>query len=80
MNENGELVLLMRNKKESKSPNFYLDFGTTMKEYDLNILYSVVRSYISKTAGGLCLASELVSLSSGSQIERKIKESNTKLH
>jgi hypothetical protein len=45
LNENGEVALLMRNKKDSKNPEFYVDFGTTIKETDPNILYSVARSY-----------------------------------
>jgi hypothetical protein len=61
VNENGEVVLLMRNKKDSKNPNMYVDFGTTIKENDPNIFYSVAKSFISKTAG-LCLASELESV------------------
>lgn len=58
----GEIVLLMRSKKDSKNSHFYVDFGTTLKEYpgnrDTNIVFAAARSFISKT-GGLCLASEL---------------------
>lgn len=57
INENGELALLMRNKKDGKNPELYSDFGTTIKECmvsiyqcwligDPNIFYSVARSFI----------------------------------
>ena len=58
LNEDSEVVLLMRNKKGSKNPDFYVDFGTSYKESDPCILYSAARSYLKKT-GGLCLASEI---------------------
>lgn len=46
MNESGDIVLLMRNKKDSKNPNYYIGFGTTIKECDPNIFYSAARSFI----------------------------------
>jgi hypothetical protein len=63
----------MRNKKDSKIPHLYKDFGTTFKETDPNIFYSVARSYIQKTFG-LFLPSEIDNLESLSEVERKIKE------
>ena len=51
----------MRNKKDSKNSPYYTDFGTTLKEKDVNILYAAVRSYIHKSLG-LCLASGIENL------------------
>lgn len=61
LNEESEVVLLMRNKKQSKNPDYYMDFGTSYKENDPCILYSAARSYLKK-CGGLCLASEIQNL------------------
>jgi hypothetical protein len=75
LNENGEVALLLRNKKDSKNPDYYIDFGTTVKEADPNIFYSAARSYLQKT-GGLCLASELEVLNSTSEVEKRLKETS----
>lgn len=63
LDENGEVVLLMRNKKESKNPTSFIGFGTSIKECDPNIFYSAARSYIIKTFG-LCVPSEIENLNS----------------
>jgi hypothetical protein len=67
----------MRNKKDSKNPESYIGFGTSVKETDPNILYSVARSFYQKT-GGLCLASELEALTIPTEIEKRLKEFNQK--
>ena len=67
LNEDSEVVLLMRNKKGSKCPNLYLDFGTSHKDCDPCILYSAARSFLKK-CGGLCLASEIQYLDSTEEI------------
>ena len=77
MDESGEVVILMRNKKDSKIPLLYKDFGSTIKECDPNIFYTAARSYIVKSFG-MFLPSELESLNSSSEIEKKIKEFNFK--
>lgn len=77
LNENGEVALLMRNKKDSKNSEYYLDFGTTVKESDPNILYSAARSYLAKS-GGLCLASELEVVNSHSEVEKRLKDHSQK--
>jgi len=63
----------MRNKKDSKNAPFYTDFGGTIREQDGNIIYTAIRSYLNKTAH-LCLASELETLTSSTEIEKKMKE------
>ncbi len=73
LNDNGEVVLFMRNKKESKNPQSYTGFGTSIKECDPNIFYSAARSYIIKTFG-LCVPSELETLNNQQEIEKRIKE------
>ncbi len=78
LNENGEVVLLLRNKKDSKNAPYYVDFGSTYRENDGNIIYTAVRSYLNKTAGGLCLASELETLATPSELEKKLKEFTAK--
>jgi hypothetical protein len=77
LNENGEVVLLLRNKKDSKNPDFYTEFGTTVKENEPNIFYSAARSFLTKTAS-LFVASELESLNSATEVEKKLKESSHK--
>ena len=67
LNEDSEIVLLMRNKKGSKNPEYYVDFGTSYKENDPCILYSAARSYLKK-CGGLCLASEIENLDSPEEV------------
>lgn len=73
LNENGHVVLLLRTNKDSKTPNFYLNFGTTLKETDPNIFYSAARSYVTKTFG-LGVASESENMNIQSEIEKKIKD------
>ena len=46
--------MLLRNKKDSKNPDYYVDFGTSYKEGDPCILYSAARSFIKKSGGLLC--------------------------
>jgi hypothetical protein len=62
LSDMGEVVLLMRSKKDSKQAPYYVDFGTSLVEYpgnrDVNILFAAARSFLQKT-GGICLASEL---------------------
>lgn len=60
LNEQGGVVLLLCQKKDSKS-DYYLGFGTSVKEQDPNIYYSAARSFIKKTQG-LCVASEIDNL------------------
>lgn len=74
LSDNAELTLLLRNRKDSKNSPYYIDFGTTLKDKDANILFAACRSFISKTAGGLCLASELDTVNNYNELERKIKE------
>lgn len=64
----------MRNRKDSKNSPYYQDFGTTLKEKDANILFSACRSFLNKTAGGLCLANELEIVNNYAELERRIKE------
>lgn len=73
LNEDSEIVLLMRNKKGSKCPDLYTDFGTSFKDNDPCILYSAARSYLKK-CGGLCLASEIEFLDSTEEVQRILKE------
>ena len=77
LNENGEVVLLLRNKKDSKNAPYYVDFGSTYRENDGNIVYTAVRSYLNKTAG-LCLASELETLVSPPDLDKKLKDFTAK--
>ena len=58
LNEDSEIVLLMRNKKGTKNPDYYVDFGTSFKESDPCILYSAARGFLKK-CGGLCIQSEI---------------------
>jgi hypothetical protein len=67
----------MRNKKDSKCPHLYKDFGSILKDTDPNILYTVSRSFIVKTFG-LCMPSEIETLTSVSEIEKRIKEFSLK--
>jgi len=46
LDDTGEVVLLMRNKKDSKNSPFYTDFGSTLKESDYSIVYTAVKSYL----------------------------------
>ena len=62
LNENGEAVLLMRNKKDSKNSIYYTDFGSSLRDTDYSIVYTAAYSFLRKTAS-LCLASELETLS-----------------
>lgn len=73
LDEFGDIVILMRNKKDSKNSTYYVDFGTKIKENEPNILYSATRSFISKT-NGLILPSELETLSLPNEIEKRLKE------
>ena len=63
----------MRNKKDSKNQIFYTDFGASVHENDYSIMYTAARSFLNKTAH-LCLASELETLSSYAETEKKLKE------
>ena len=63
----------MRNSKDSKTSPYYSDFGTTVKEQDMTIVYAAIRSYLNKTAY-LCLPSEMEILNNHVEIEKKIKE------
>ena len=73
----GDIVLLMRNKKDSKTSPFYVDFGTTLDEYpgnkDVNIIFAAARSYLQKT-GGICLASELESMANSAELLKRISD------
>lgn len=73
LNEESEIVLLMRNKKMSKNPEFYVDFGTSYKESDPCILYSAAKAFIKK-CGGLCLASEIENLHDPEEVERILRD------
>ena len=73
LNEDSEVVLLMRNKKGGKNPNYYIDFGTSYKENDPCILYSAARSYLKK-CGGLCLSNEIEKLDNTEEVLRILKE------
>jgi hypothetical protein len=73
LNEESDVVVLMRNKKCSKNPDFYVDFGTSYKEGDPNILYSAAKSYIKKS-GGLLLRDEIQYLDNPEEVLRIIKE------
>ena len=73
LNEESNIVLLMRNKKMSKNPNFYVDFGTSYKESDPCIFYSACRSYIKKCAG-LCFGSNISILDQEEEVLKIIKE------
>lgn len=67
----GEIVLLMRSKKDSKNAPYYVDFGTTVDEYpankDVNIIFAAARSFLGKT-GGICLASELENMANSTEL------------
>ena len=73
LNEESDVVVLLRNKKGSKNPDYYVDFGTSYKEGDPCILYSAARSYIKK-CGGLCLENEIQHLDSPEEVMRILKE------
>lgn len=73
LNEDSEVVILMRNKKGGKNPNYYIDFGTSYKENDPSILYSAARSYLKK-CGGLCLGSEIEKLDNSDEVMKILKE------
>ena len=77
ISDNADIVLMFRSKKDSKNSPYYADFGTSIKEKDVNILFAVARSYIHKTAG-LCLASEVDCMSNYVEIEKKVREFNFK--
>ncbi|CDW71898.1 UNKNOWN [Stylonychia lemnae] len=77
LNDNGEVVLLMRNKKDSKNSPFYTDFGSSLKDSDYSIVYTAVKSYLTKTAC-LCVGSELENLSNYSEIEKRLREISSK--
>jgi hypothetical protein len=64
--------VLLRNKKDSKNPNYYVDFGTSYKEGDPCILYSAARSYIKK-CGGLLMENEIPFLDSQDEVLRILK-------
>jgi len=78
----GEVVFLMRNKKDSKNSPYYVGFGSTFSEYpackDVNILFSAARSYLDKT-GGVCLASELEIMANPAELNRRMQEYLAKL-
>jgi hypothetical protein len=63
----------MRNKKGSKNPNYYVDFGTSYKEGDPCILYSAAKSYLKK-CGGLCLETEIHYLDNPELVQKTLKE------
>ena len=77
LSDQGEVVLLMRNKRDSKNSPYYVDFGTTLKEYpaskDVNIVFSATRSFISKT-GGICLASELELMTNPTELSKRLQD------
>ena len=73
LNDDSQVVILMRNKKASKTPDFYSDFGTSYKENDPCILYSAARSYLKKS-GGLLLTSEIKHLDNPEKIQKILKE------
>ena len=74
LNEDSEVVLLVRNKKGSKTPEMYIDFGCSYKENDPCILYSAARSYLKKS-GGILLHSELKFVDEPEEVQRILKES-----
>ena len=73
LNEESDVVILMRNKKCSKNPDYYVDFGTSYKEGDPNILYSAAKSYVKK-CGGLLLANQIQYLDNPEEVSRILKE------
>ena len=77
LSDQGEVVVLMRSKKDSKNAPYYVDFGTTLKEYpgskDVNIVFAAARSFISKT-GGICLASELELMTNPTELAKRIND------
>ena len=78
LNDLGEVVFLLRNKKDSKNAPYYTGFGTSsFAEYpacrDVNILFSAARSYLDKT-GGVCLASELEIMANPAELNRRMQE------
>ena len=74
LNEDSQVVILLRNKKGSKSPEFYTDFGCSYKENDPCILYSAARSYLKKS-GGILLESEISFVDDPEAVQRILKES-----
>lgn len=78
----GEVVFLMRNKKDSKNSPYYVGFGTNLVDYpackDVNILFSAARSYLDKT-GGVCLASELEIMANPAELNRRMQEYLSKI-
>lgn len=77
LSDMGEIVLLMRSKKDSKSSPYYVDFGTSVVEYpankDINILFAAARSFLSKT-GGICLASELEQMTNPTELTKRLQD------
>lgn len=73
LNDNGEVVILFRNKKDSKNSPYYTDFGSTHKECDYSIVHTAVKSFMQKTAC-LIVPSELEYMQSFEELERKLKE------
>ena len=71
-------MLLMRNKKGSKNPDYYVDFGTSFKESDPCILYSAARGYLKK-CGGLCIQSEINNLQCPHEVLRILKDNALKM-
>jgi hypothetical protein len=75
LSDMGEIVLLMRSKKDSKSSPYYVDFGTTLADYpankDVNIAFAAARSFLSKT-GGICLASELEQMTNPTELTKRL--------
>ena len=78
IDENSELSFLLRSKQvDSKQLGMYMDFGTTLRESEPNILFSAARSFIDKTAG-LCVPSEFTNLQLPLEIKRILRESLNK--
>jgi hypothetical protein len=77
LNDLGEIVLLMRSKKDSKNAPYYTDFGTTFEDYpggkNVNIMFAAACSFLSKT-GGLCLASELENMTNPAELTKKLQD------
>jgi len=72
LNEESDVVVLLRNKKDSKNPDYYVDFGTSYKDNDPCILYSAARSYIKKS-GGLLFENEIGNLDNPDEVKRILK-------
>jgi hypothetical protein len=67
----------MRNKRNSKNPDYYIDFGCSFKENDPCIFYSAAKSYLKKS-GGLCLSSEIHQLDKTYEIIKILTENQSR--